>query len=221
MKKKIKMEYGELTIEAVIVVTTAIFIIFLTLDIALAVYRQVNVSIIANKVATSIGNIYGSKYKEPDMAYQNINDFKRPHIYRYFGKEEMNNENKEMAIWYAGYSLKKTELSSEEAEYNNEIQASINTNAIGNQIITITITRKYHDFFLTPVSWLGIEPVYTCSASGTAQCYDIISYVNEKNFRKEVYSEIGSSNPVTSIVDSFLSSLETVIDTIKLMIESE
>lgn len=215
MWKKRRSEKGELTIEAVIVVTVTIFIIFLTLDIALAVYRQANVSITANKAAASIGNIYSFQYKEPFMAYQGEDGFKKYNLYRSFGRRTLNEETIKKAIWYAGYSLKKTELSSEEPDYRNEIQASIDTNAIGNPIITVTIMRKYQDFFLTPVSWLGISPYYTCSASGTAQCYDVIGYVNEKTFRKEIYDEIGSSNPITSTMDQLISTVKTLVETIK------
>jgi hypothetical protein len=181
---------------------------------ALAVYRQNNVSAVANKTAQSIGSIYGSKYKEPDMAYQNINDFKNLNLYRYVGTKKLNEENIKKAVWYAGYSLKETELSSEEPDYNNEIQASIDTNAIGNRVITVTITRKYKDFFLTPVSWLGIDSSYTCSASGTAQCYDIIEYINEESFEKELYNKAASSSDATSTINTVLNCVQTVLDII-------
>ncbi len=216
MWKKIEKEKGELTIEAIIVVTVTIFIIFLTLDIALAVYRQVNVSVTANKVADNIGNIYGSPYKEPDMGYQNKKDFKKLNLYRFFGKKNTNQETVKKAMWYAGYSLKKTELSSQEADYANEIQASIDTNTIGNQVITVTITRKYEDFFLKPISWFGIEPYYTCTASGTAQCYDVIGYINEKSFRQEMYKKLDGTNQITTSINSIISAAKTLIETVEL-----
>lgn len=63
-------------------------IVFLTLDIALAVYRQANVTVVANRAADLIGNVYGCGYKEPELAYQSSDDFTNTNIYRYlFGRK--------------------------------------------------------------------------------------------------------------------------------------
>lgn len=114
------------------------------------------------------------------------------------------------AVWYAGYTLRDTELSSADPDYANEVKASFDVNAIGNLMISITIERKYTDFFLKPMKWLGIEPAYTCTATGTAQCYDIIDYINDKSFRQELYSYVDNSNSITQTVNSFISICKTI-----------
>lgn len=195
-----KREDGELMVEAVIVFVIAVMVVFMLMNIALFTYQKIHISATANQAAADIANIYSETEADPFRSCINTSQlyFRKP--YRYIGKAGstgLDQEQKKKAEWYAEYLMSKNDILVKPSHSNdsnkNCITVQINKNTeLGQRQLVLEIKRTYPLLAVNPLKYFGLDLEYTYSATGYAQCYDMIDYINTANMTQEAASRFHS-----------------------------
>ena len=172
---------GEVVVEAMILVIIIIYAIFFTINVACVYYNRITVVAVAQEAASEPGAVYGSEKREPFVGYASINFFENRNIYRYFGfNTSLDTQTEYKAKWYGSYLLYTNEFSAaHESGLSDYVVTQCETNdKLGCTVINVTIEKEYPLFIANPMRFFGIDPKYTCSATGSAVCYDPIHQMN-------------------------------------------
>lgn len=199
-RKKTEDSSGEVVVEAVILVVIIIYAIFFTFNIACVYYNRITIAAVAQEAASGTGAVYGSEAREPFVGYVSPTYFEGRNIYRYFAVEPaMNVETKKKAKWYGSYLLYKNEFSTtHDKGLSDHMETTCEKNReLDCTVIHVSIKKEYPLFIANPMRFLGIDPKYTCSATGTAVCYDPIHQMNLMALTDEVAKDFNGAFSVT------------------------
>lgn len=192
---KNKKESGEIVIEATIVVTICILMIFLLISIGMYLYHAALVRVAANKTASDIALVYPYLDKEPAYGYTNYADYMNNHPYRNFSvlSDSFEEENRKKAEWYA-YGLLET-MSLRENEFRDaQVIIEIENHGTGGCTIKVFIT----DYYELPMggSFLGMAGLpesIAVTASASADSFDILDQAGTYNFLWKTVDKMGES----------------------------
>lgn len=199
-RKKMEDSSGEVVVEAIILVVIIIYAIFFTINVAGVHFNRITVAAVAQEAASGSGAVYGSEAREPFVGYVSPTYFEGRNLYRYFAVEPaMNAETEKKAKWYGSYLLYKNEFSTTHdkglsdymettCEKNRELECTV---------ISVSVEKEYPLFIANPMRFFGIDPRYTCSATGTAVCYDPIHQMNLMALTDEVAKGVNGAFSVT------------------------
>lgn len=202
-KRKIEDSSGEVVVEAMILVIIIVYAIFFTINIAGIYYNRITAASVAQEAASGSGAVYNSEAREPFVGYISSKYFQGRNIYRYFGTTEpaMNLETKEKAKWYGSYLLYKNEFATSGNHtkgLSDQVETSCEKNSeLGCTVIHVSIEKEYPLFIANPMRFFGIDPKYTCSATGTAVCYDPLHQMNLMALMDEFASNVTGALTVT------------------------
>lgn len=203
-KRKIEDSSGEVVVEAMILVIIIVYAIFFTINIAGIYYNRITVASIAQEAASGSGAVYNSEAREPFVGYISPGYFQGRNIYRYFGTTEpaMNLETEEKAKWYGSYLLYKNEFATSGNHtkgLSDQVETSCEKNSeLGCTVIHVSIEKEYPLFIANPMRFFGIDPKYTCSATGTAVCYDPLHQMNLMALADEFASNVTGAFTITN-----------------------
>lgn len=204
-----KNESGEIMVESVIVFSITIMVVFSLMNFAFFSYQRANLTMEANRAATEIANIYAMKGTDPFYGYVSLNQIKNRSLYRYIGITGWTSlDRKQMAKakWYAAYLLEVTEYLHPESPdgsrgYRDDIQVSMEKNDFGFRQIKVDIQREYSVLAVNPFKYFGLDDTYTATATGYAQCYDMIDYINSEHAAVEIKKRIVKMSQKFVVVD--------------------
>lgn len=175
---------GSIVIEATLVLSTCMFLLFLMISIGMILYRQALVTATANQTASDIAMIYPYLSKEPATGFTAEYDFdSASELYRYMlGLADAHKtENKDKAEWYANALLKKGSLSDSQ---NGPAQVDVRIE--GGNALRRDITVKITETYPLPVAGLfqlfGLPGELEITAVGAAECVDMIDFMDTVNF---------------------------------------
>ena len=194
---------GEVVLEAMILVIIIIYAIFFTFNIASVYYNRITVAAVAQEAASGSGAVYNSEAREPFVGYVSPTYFAGRNIYRYFGTTTpaMNIETEKKARWYGSYLLYKNEFATSKQHQkglSDQIEVSCKNNIeLGCMVIQVSIEKEYPLFIANPMRFFGIDPKYTCSAVGTAVCYDPLHQMNLMALTDEFANNFNGAFQVT------------------------
>lgn len=189
--ERVKDEEGMIMVEAIYVVVITILIIFFAINIGIIYHNRIAVTASANEAASGVARIYSRLDKEPFYAYMDKEDFKKINPYRYLRYEGAYTDVTERkAKWYASYLVYQSEFAVQKDMAFDGVVTSCEKNAIGQQMLSVTVTRKYPVFDMNPVVFFGLDPQYEVSATGTAICYDPIYQMNQTAFVDEIQNTV-------------------------------
>lgn len=189
--KPVKDEDGMIMVEAIYVVVITIIVIFFAINIGIIYHNRIVVTASANEAASGVARIYSRLDKEPFYGYMDKEDFKTINPYRYlrYGNSYVDVTERK-AKWYASYLVYQSEFAVQKDMVFDGVVTDCKKNGIGQQMLSVTITRKYPVFDMNPVVFFGLDPQYEVSATGTAICYDPIYQMNQIAFVDEIQNTV-------------------------------
>ncbi len=215
-----KRESGEAMIEAVYVVVISMMIIFFVINVAVVYHNRIVVTAAADEAASGVAEIYGSPRKEPFFNHTAPDYFARRNVYRYVFEDLLGSivghkkMTEEKGKWYASYLLYKNEFSTDTEENRKDFDGIRVTckddGGWGLATVTVEIEREYPVFIINPMSFFGLDPEYTVSASGSAVCTDPVYQMNSYSFAQELCEKADSSTPIGEILQDVLQIAEKI-----------
>lgn len=209
--KKILMQEcgGAIAVEAIYTVVITIFVIIFTFDFGVLYHNRLVMVAAANEAASGAGATYNSPARDPFTGYVATDFFHDRKIYRYVGLDNQLKTQKK-AQWYGSYLIYKDEIS---ADHKTNFASSVHADcsydiALGCYTVSVNIEREYKTFFLNPLYIFGIDPMYTCKATGTAVCYDPLYQLNMMQFANQLSSDVQGGFATTKLLGSAVGILE-------------
>lgn len=190
---KSKRENGEVVVEASIVVTIVLIFITLMLYIGMILYQQTLVTVMANQTASNLAQIYSNNAKDTFTGYIDADEVYQPVTYGNLKNEAYMNVISQKANVFAKYRLKSSKIL---ATGSSSVEVEIVKKP--NELLKSQIVIKIHDKYDLPlVSMFGTSGLVDFTATGRADCVDILEYINGV----EAVGDPESSN-VTLLPDS-------------------
>ena len=171
---KRKSESGEVVVEASIVVTTVVIFISVFLYIGMILYQQSLVSIMANQTASNIAQVYGNSIKDPFTGYVDSDSVYQSITYGSIKNDAYVDVLNQKATTLAYYRLKTSRILSD-GNPNVEVEIVKKPNELLKSQVVVTIRDQYE---LPLVSFFGVDNRLRFSASGRADCVDVLEYLN-------------------------------------------
>lgn len=167
-------ESGEVVVEASIVVTIVVIFISVFLYIGMILYQQSLVSIMANQTASNIAQVYSNSIKDPFTGYVDSDSVYQSITYGSMKNDAYVDVLTQKANTLAYYRLKSSRILT---NGNPNVQVDIvkKPNELLKSQIVVTIRDKYQ---LPLVSFFGVDNELEFSATGRADCVDILEYLN-------------------------------------------
>lgn len=174
-KRLLKNERAEVMVEASLVLTTVVIIIVTLAYLGLIMYHQTLITSTANQTASNIAQVYSNSGKDPVTGYIDVSNLDNDGIVNKMKSQAYSDSVSKKAEWYSKYRLAKGNfLKTDEPEVDVEIVNK--KGALLRAQVVVTVKENYE---LPFVQLLGIEnPVIEYKATGRADCYEILDYVN-------------------------------------------
>lgn len=171
-----KDESANAVIEASFVMSIAVVMIAVLINLGFILYEHTLLESTANKTASNIANVYSSICRDPEIGYVNDSNFYKTNLYRYvsnFFTSSLDDSSVRKGNWYALYTIKKNNMikQSDKSEVNVEVKRR-NGSILINQVV-VNIQCEYA-IPLTRI-WGGNNKM-TFSATGRANCIDLLDY---------------------------------------------
>ena len=167
-------ESGEVVVEASIVVTIVVIFISVFLYIGMILYQQSLVSIMANQTASNIAQVYSNSIKDPFTGYVDSDSVYQSITYSSMKTDAYVDVLTQKANTLAYYRLKSSRILTT-GNPNVEVDIVKKPNELLKSQIVVTIRDKYQ---LPLVSFFGADNELEFSATGRADCVDILEYLN-------------------------------------------
>lgn len=234
-----KIDKGELTVEATIVMIAVMCMVFFIMNIGFEVYHMQMASSEANRAASDVAAIYGQSYKEPFIGYMKRDYFKEIDPYRYWGNKQKQ-KNIEKARWYTCYFLSTGEMGREKntiysngdgkpaytdernsltgTGYYPNVKVDVDENSIGQREIVVHVELTYPVLTLNPLVAFKFDPYYTVEGIGKAVCLDPLHDLNCTKLYSEIYTKIAGFSATTTIVSNIgtmIANIQSIINTLK------
>jgi hypothetical protein len=200
-------ERGELTVEATIVVSTVVILIFVFIDFCLGMYNRINVTAEADRIAADVSTVYANQGAEPCLGYVSLDDFNNHNLYRHIsiGQSKMDKTLLETADWYAKYRINNSEIVSAKSDLDSDIDIElVNVNELGKLQLQVTVSREYSTLCMSPFQIFGSSGRYTCKSTGYGECYDMIDYINNAKLKGELKKKLLKKTTVENIMKTIV-----------------
>ncbi len=171
---KLKDENGEVVVEASLVVTLVVIFISVMFYIGMILYQQSLVSIMANKTASDIAQVYSNNLKDPFTGYVDPDSVYQSVTYSNMKTDAYMDLITQKANTLAFYRLKSARILTT-GETSVDVQIVQKPNDLLKSQVVVTVHDKYE---LPLVSFFGVNNILTFSAIGRADCVDILEYLN-------------------------------------------
>lgn len=175
--KKITDENGNVVIEASIVVTIAVVMVVVMINLGLMIYQQSLIDAVAKETAVSVANVYACTYRDPIYGYIDDSEFYKTDLYRYVknvftGSHTTASQRK--GEWYGLYKLKTGSLMKDDSPDVSVVVDRKPGTLIQHQVV-VTIETEY-EMPLTAI-WGGNNKA-TYKTVAKADCIDLLDYFN-------------------------------------------
>lgn len=225
-------ENGEIMVESTIVFIITLMVVFSLMNFAFMSYQKANLSVQANHAATEIANVYAIREADPFLGYVDEKRIEQKKLYRYIGavgRTSLDKEQAEKAKWYVAYLLEATEYlhpkrTDGSRGYRDDIEVSVIKNDFGFRQIKVDVKREYSVLSAFPFQFLGLDAAYTARATGYAQCYDMIDYINTEHTVVEVKKRLNKmwqDNAVGDLLENGAGLINNIMDTFNTCADEE
>lgn len=201
--KAAKNEDANVVIEASFVMSIAVVMVVVLINLGFIVYEQNLLESTANNTASNIANVYSSLCRDPEYGYVNDVNFYKTNLYRYVTNtfnSSMDNKAIRKGEWFSLYRIKKNRLIKDEPKAVTIDVKRRPGSLLLNQVI-VSITSEY-SLPLTRI-WGGNNKM-TFTATAKANCIDLLDYFDTVMMVEE---------DVIKKLDKFTSTFTTFINT--------
>lgn len=190
---KSKKESGEVVVEASIVVTLVVIFISIMLYIGMVLYQKSVISVVANRTATNISQVYSNTFRDPFTGYLDFDNAYNQITYRNIETDAYLDAIKQKGTAFAQYRLKKAQIIPT-LDRQVSVQVVSKPAEILKGQIVVTITDKYE---VPLAGFFGLDGELSFTATGRADCVDYLLYL----FGVEAVADPENS-PITPIPES-------------------
>lgn len=212
MMKRIKEKSGAIMLEALIVYTITIFLLFFILALFSVFYQIWDIQTIANETAAKLGQIY--RYVDTDMTtgYVSEDQIAELENYRYLSGYVTGWENdlEEKAISYAEKRLDHTSFVRKITE--PEISVKVEKDDLASRHLVVEVKEKFTVPFGEALEYFGFDSEIEYKAAAYADCLDIIDYINTVDFVKKETSLKQFGSKTVSMVNAILKLFHHIAD---------
>lgn len=197
-------ERGMVMLEALIVYTITIFLLFFLLALFSVFYHIWNIQTIANEAAMRIAQTYKYRDADADTGYVTIDQISGLEKYRYFVGAQHSAETsaKSKIQDYINDRLDHTSFVNKVAE--PEIYFEVKQDALSNRHVEVTVMQKFVVPFGDALTYFGYDNMIQYEVTAYAECLDIIDYINMVDFvgQQTTLGSLGSNT--VKMVNSIL-----------------
>lgn len=205
-------EKGSITIEATLVTVTCLAALFIMIGFGMVLYRQSLVTAAANQAASDVAMIYPYIDRDPNTGFTGPYDFDDPGaLYRYFlwKAGRVKSENIDKAQWYANALLAQGSLGAMTTPA--EVTVDITAGGALRRKITVTVTDIYEIPASDIFKMFGLPGEIEITAAATAQCVDMIDYMDTTNLLNYVVDKATPFSDLVSAVDKWITWAKKVL----------
>lgn len=167
-------ERGEVVVEASIVVTLVTILITIMLYLGMVLYQKTIVTVMANHTASNLAQVYSNNLKDPFTGYIAPEKVYQSVTYSNMKTDAYLDVIEQKANIFAQYRLKSSSILPKEST-TVEVDIVKKPNEILKSQIVVTIKEKMN---IPLVGFFGVDGKIEYSASGRADCIDILEYLN-------------------------------------------
>ncbi|MBE7038165.1 MAG: hypothetical protein E7404_04595 [Ruminococcaceae bacterium] len=209
--KLIKSNNGEIMLEALIVYTVTIFLLFFILALFSVLFQRWNIHTIANEAVTRVAQTY--RYANADVSTGEIteDDLANVDLYRNgylfdikgeISKGVHQQTIKEKLIEYASERLRRTTFTKEVGTTN--IIPDIRYDSLGRYHLSLTISGKYKVPFGESMAFFGFPGVIEYEVTSYAECFDMLEYINTIDYVDVTTSLKSLNSDIVKFINSIL-----------------
>lgn len=203
LKRFRKNQNGELMLEALIVYSITVFLLFFILAIFSVLFQRWNIQTIANESAVKVAQTYKLLDANVVSGFAEEEDILgiRPYRYVWNGAEAEDAVN-EKVLAYVPERLRKTTFTKEVTE--PKIIVEVVRDSLARRHIALTIIGEYTVPFGEALAYFGFGRTTEYKVTAYADCVDLIDYVNTTDFIA-TQTSLGKFESVTiEFIDSVL-----------------
>ena len=171
---KQRNQKGEIVVEASVIVTLVVFFITTMLYITMVLYQQTLLSAMANQTASNLAQMYGNNMKDTFTGYVDSEQIYQPITYSNLKTDAYMDIMEQKASTFALYRLKSSSILGT-GEPIVDVEVVKKKNELLKSQIVVSVQEQFEVPFL---SMFGADGVITFSATGRADCVDILEYLN-------------------------------------------
>ena len=209
-KRRIEGEKGEIMLEAIIILTVTMFILFWLIGLSFLYYERYVISIVTNDAAKKVAASYNYPNSDVIMGYVDVKTVISKDTYRHFGLKgdvtgrTLQSMNVDRAEAYVKYMLDITNFPG--TVENVEVTLKQKNDAMLRKHIEVTTTCK----MFTPLSgvfdFFGMEQIQEFGNTAYAEVVDYQDYYSTVAYAKSFESALSSCG-------SFLKSIQKALNT--------
>lgn len=172
-------------LEALIVYTVTIFLLFLVLAMFAVFYHIWNIQTIANEAASLAAQTYKLGNSPTDTGYVTLKEVCDIDEYRYMFGNDMDLEKKadSRVKLYANTRLDHTSFVHKLAE--PEISVEVKKDALASRHIEVTISETFTVPFGQALDYFGYDSTIVYEAKAYADCIDLIDYITMVDYTEQ------------------------------------
>lgn len=173
--KQSKDQDGNVIIEASFVMTFAVVLIAVLINIGLILYEQTLLEATANDTAAKVANVYASLCREPEFGYVSDSNFYKMNLYRYlknFFNSSLDSVSENRGVWYSLYRVKKYKLM-KDSQPNFVVDVKGRKGSILLNQVEVSVESRFQ-IPLTAIWGGDNETVFRAVAR--ANCIDLLDY---------------------------------------------
>ena len=192
------------TVEAMILLTMAIFILLFFMSFGFLFYQRWTVQHVANDVATRIAQGYAYPKSDPVMGFVNSAMKESLSPYRYIGgglSSSAQSRSQEYAAWMLDLS------SMAYAKGEPQITAKVVHDALAERHLEVTVRAEYEIPFGGALQYFGLQKELVFEATGYAMITDISDYVCSMNTLYTLSNELFTLK-TTGLIDKILKCID-------------
>ena len=211
-REKLKNEDGEIMLEALIVYSVTIMLLFLILAIFSLFYQRWNIQVIANEAATKVGQNYRyllatGGVDEYSGAVADKSAVTAISEYRYLFSDKVEATAVTVATDHAKNRLAHTSYVKNVDGPN--VSVEVVNDSLARKHVEVTLSGSYKVPLGEIFSFFGMKDVIEYKTVGYADCVDIINYMNTVDFTDNLLNKnvLGSElyksiNMIIGLIDS-------------------
>ena len=174
---------GEITVETTIVLVTILFVLTVILSFGFLIYEKHNMTVTASAVAEKVAQTYAHPDCDITTGRYTVDPNADPGLYRYLlssQAESLLTENQARAKAYGLSRLGALSLANETVPPTCTLD--LFSDGLGRRHVKVTMTGTYQVVGGTFFQLFGLPTTLEYTATGYAECLDLMDYVTATDF---------------------------------------
>lgn len=169
-----RRESGEVVVEASIIVTLVVIFVTIMLYVGMVLYQRTLVSVLANRTASDLAQVYSNSLKDPFTGYIDPDQ-----VYQSVTYGNMKTDAYLQVIEQKANALAQYRLKSEKILNTGSVTVDVEIVKKPNELFKNQIVVTIHDQYDVPlVGMFDVNGGVEFAASGRADCVDYLEYMN-------------------------------------------